>query len=113
MLAEYFGGISGRVIYSLVTAFLAAFVLTPYTIARLKKRQFGQVIREEGVEAHKKKAGVPTMGGIVMLVAVVVATGSPAAAQTESTLTGTVVDADSGQPIPGAVVSLGDDATWI
>lgn len=75
MLAHYFGGISGRVIYSLVTAFLAAFMLTPYTVRRLKAKQFGQVIRDEGVEAHKKKAGVPTMGGIVMLVALVVATG--------------------------------------
>jgi len=74
VLAEFFGGISGRVIYALVTAFLTAFMLTPWTSARLKRKQFGQVIRDEGVEAHKKKAGVPTMGGIVMLVAVVVAT---------------------------------------
>lgn len=73
MLSAYFGGITSRVIYALVTAFLAAFVLTPWTTRRLQAKQFGQVIREEGVEAHLKKAGTPTMGGLVMLVAVMVA----------------------------------------
>ena len=74
MLVGVFPGISSRVIFALVTAFLVTFLFTPWMTARLRRRQFGQVIRDEGVEAHKKKAGVPTMGGMVMLVAVMVAT---------------------------------------
>lgn len=73
MIAEHAGGIAGRMIFALVTAFLIVFTLMPWVIAKLKAKQFGQVIREEGVQSHKKKAGVPTMGGIVMLVAVLVA----------------------------------------
>lgn len=72
MLVSSFGGISGRVIFALVTAFLTAFFLTPWTTRRLKQKQYGQVIREEGVAEHLKKAGTPTMGGLVMLVAVFV-----------------------------------------
>ncbi len=75
MLVAMFGGITVRVIFALVTAFLVTILLTPWSTERLKRRQFGQVIREEGVATHKKKAGIPTMGGMVMLVAVLVAGG--------------------------------------
>lgn len=47
-------------------------VLCPILIPLLKKLKFGQFVREEGVEAHLKKAGTPTMGGIVILIAVII-----------------------------------------
>jgi phospho-N-acetylmuramoyl-pentapeptide-transferase len=72
LLVSIFPGISSRVIFALVTAFMAALVFTPWITGHLRSRQFGQVVREEGVETHLKKAGTPTMGGLVMLVAIIV-----------------------------------------
>lgn len=74
MLVEVFPGISSRVIFALVTAFMTAFLFTPWVTDRLRRRQFGQVIREEGIRSHHQKAGTPTMGGLVMLVAILVST---------------------------------------
>src|SRR5438105_15631176 len=44
--------------------------LGPKFIEYLRRREFGQYIREEGPEGHAVKAGTPTMGGIVLFVAV-------------------------------------------
>ena len=56
---------------------LIAFVVSMFTTTMmtptLKKRQFGQFIREEGPEAHKSKAGTPTMGGIAIILGITVA----------------------------------------
>lgn len=61
--------------FSLVA--LIAFVVTMFTttmmIPALKKKQFGQFIREEGPEAHKSKAGTPTMGGIAIALGITIA----------------------------------------
>lgn len=46
---------------------MAAFI-GPRVIEHLKSRQIGQTIREEGVQEHKKKAGIPTMGGLIILI---------------------------------------------
>lgn len=59
---------------SVVTSFVLALIIGPRVIANLKQRQIGQTIREEGVQEHKKKAGVPTMGGIIFLVPMVITT---------------------------------------
>ncbi len=50
-------------------AFLATIILTPYAIRGLRRREIGQFIQEE-VEGHLHKRGTPTMGGLVMLIAV-------------------------------------------
>ena len=59
-----------------IEIFLPAFIsfaltvlLCPIFIPILHRMKFGQFIREEGPESHLKKAGTPTMGGIVMLAA--------------------------------------------
>jgi phospho-N-acetylmuramoyl-pentapeptide-transferase len=44
---------------------------TPWAIRRIRKRGWGQLIREEGPKAHYEKRGTPTMGGLVILVAAV------------------------------------------
>lgn len=55
-------------------AFLAAVITGPTLIRFLRYLKFGQSIREEGPESHKKKAGVPTMGGIIILFSLAIST---------------------------------------
>src|SRR5437763_7640681 len=49
-------------------------IIGPLVINRLREFQIGQYIREEGPKAHQKKAGTPTMGGLLIAIAVVVPT---------------------------------------
>ena len=51
----------------LVAVFLITVILGPVMIPFLHRLKFGQTIREEGPESHKKKNGTPTMGGIIFL----------------------------------------------
>jgi phospho-N-acetylmuramoyl-pentapeptide-transferase len=60
---------SGRVLIAGTAALLMCLFLGPKFIAFLRNREFGQNIREEGPEGHKKKAGTPTMGGIIIFIA--------------------------------------------
>ena len=57
-----------------LTALAISFVMGPWLIARLRQFQIGQHIRQEGPEGHRSKAGTPTMGGVLILTAVVVPT---------------------------------------
>jgi phospho-N-acetylmuramoyl-pentapeptide-transferase len=57
-----------------LTAMLLSVLLGPWLIARLREFQVGQHIREEGPKSHQKKAGTPTMGGLLICVAIVVPT---------------------------------------
>ncbi len=54
--------------------FLLTVLLTPIFIPILKRMKFGQSIREEGPQSHMKKAGTPTMGGLIFIVSIVVTT---------------------------------------
>src|ERR1700683_4582121 len=60
---------SGRVLISGSASFLLCLFLSPKFIEFLRNREFGQNIREEGPEGHKVKAGTPTMGGIIIMIA--------------------------------------------
>lgn len=53
-------------------AFAISVVLCPIIIPFLKKLKFGQYVRDDGPKAHLKKAGTPTMGGIIILACVCV-----------------------------------------
>lgn len=59
--------------FIVVVAFLASVLLTSVEIPILRKKQAGQNIREEGPKSHYAKAGTPSMGGIAMIGAVIVA----------------------------------------
>lgn len=59
---------------SLVTAFIICAVSGPFLIPALAKLKFGQSIRDCGPKGHLKKSGTPTMGGLMMLLAIIVAT---------------------------------------
>jgi phospho-N-acetylmuramoyl-pentapeptide-transferase len=58
----------------IILAFMAA-VLFTYSLIPILKKSAGQNIREEGPEAHQAKAGTPSMGGIAIVIAIVIASG--------------------------------------
>jgi len=57
-----------------ITALVMCVFLGPWFIHKLREFQIGQYIREDGPKSHMKKAGTPTMGGILILVSIVVPT---------------------------------------
>ncbi|MEN6533711.1 MAG: phospho-N-acetylmuramoyl-pentapeptide-transferase [Bryobacteraceae bacterium] len=63
-----------RTAFSSMTALFLCIVLGPWMINMLRKLQIGQHIREDGPKSHQKKAGTPTMGGLLILVSIVVPT---------------------------------------
>lgn len=60
----------GRILISGTAALLICIFLSPKFIDFLRRREFGQQIREEGPEGHHQKAGTPTMGGVIIMLAV-------------------------------------------
>lgn len=66
--------ITFRTIYATLTALLLSFLLGPWLIDRLQRLQIGQVVRDDGPKTHLKKAGTPTMGGLLILIALTVPT---------------------------------------
>ena len=66
--------ITFRTIYATITALVIAFILGPWLIAKLQNLQIGQSIRKVGPESHFKKEGTPTMGGTLILAAIVLPT---------------------------------------
>jgi phospho-N-acetylmuramoyl-pentapeptide-transferase len=63
------GSVSRQVLIAGTASLLLCLFLSPKFIEFLRRRAFGQNIREEGPEGHKTKAGTPTMGGIIVMVA--------------------------------------------
>ena len=63
-----------RAILGALTALTLSFIIGPRMIARLSSNQLGQPIRTEGPVTHLPKAGTPTMGGAMILTAIVVST---------------------------------------
>jgi len=64
--------ITVRTVYASLTAMFLALVFGPWLIRKLRELQIGQYIREEGPQEHKKKAGTPTMGGVLIVLSTVV-----------------------------------------
>ena len=63
---------SGKVLAAGSAALLICLFLAPKFIEFLRRREFGQTIREEGPQGHQQKAGTPTMGGIIIFTAITV-----------------------------------------
>ena len=63
-----------RTIMATITAMLLTFVLAPWFIRELQKKQIGQVVRSSGPETHLIKAGTPTMGGALILLSLLLPT---------------------------------------
>src|SRR5436190_5877825 len=63
-----------RTAFASLTALFLCILLGPWLIERLKTFQIGQYIREDGPKSHMKKAGAPTMGGLLIVISIVVPT---------------------------------------
>jgi phospho-N-acetylmuramoyl-pentapeptide-transferase len=78
MLQKYFSPlnvfryITVRTVYASLTGMFLALVFGPWLIRKLRELQIGQYIREEGPQEHKKKAGTPTMGGVLIVISTAV-----------------------------------------
>lgn len=63
-----------RTAFASLTALFTALIVGPLLIGRLREFQIGQYIREDGPKGHQKKAGTPTMGGLLIVISIVVPT---------------------------------------
>ncbi len=63
-----------RTAFASLTALFMGLIIGPAIIRQLREFQIGQYIREEGPKAHQKKAGTPTMGGVLITIAIIVPT---------------------------------------
>lgn len=59
-------------ILAIIIAFAISALLCPIIIPFLHKLKFGQQVRQEGPEAHLKKQGTPTMGGLIILISIII-----------------------------------------
>jgi phospho-N-acetylmuramoyl-pentapeptide-transferase len=79
-LKSVFGGfnvfryITFRSIFAVLTALMISLVIGPWCIRKLKELQISQFIREDGPQSHHSKAGTPTMGGLMILFAMLTST---------------------------------------
>ena len=58
--------------YTAIIAFLIVVILGPIFIPMLAKFKFGQTVRDDGPQTHLQKNGTPTMGGIIMIIAILI-----------------------------------------
>ena len=63
-----------RTAFASLTALFLCIILGPWLIAKLREFQIGQHIREDGPRSHQKKAGTPTMGGVLIIISIVIPT---------------------------------------
>ena len=73
-------------LFALLIAFLAVLAMGPFVIPLLRRLSFGATERDYGLDSHKKKAGTPIMGGVMMLIALGVASIVFAPAETRWTV---------------------------
>lgn len=79
-MKEYISGlnilryITFRAGFAALAALLFSFIIGPRIIRFLKNHQFGEEIRSDGPATHQKKAGTPTMGGLIIIAATVIPT---------------------------------------
>ncbi len=66
--------ITFRTIFASITALVICLFVGPWLIRKLQSLQIGQHIREDGPQSHLSKKGTPTMGGILIIIAVVIST---------------------------------------
>ena len=69
-----FSYVTARTAFASLTALFLCVALGPWLINKLREFQIGQYIREEGPKSDQKKAGTPTMGGVLIIISIVVPT---------------------------------------
>ncbi len=79
-LSQFYSGfgvfryITLRGIMGILTALGISLFLGPWLIRRLKEKQIGQAVRDDGPQSHLSKAGTPTMGGALILLSIAIST---------------------------------------
>ncbi len=63
-----------RTVFASLTALFMGLIVGPAVVRQLREFQIGQYIREDGPKAHQKKSGTPTMGGVLIAIAIIVPT---------------------------------------
>jgi phospho-N-acetylmuramoyl-pentapeptide-transferase len=63
-----------RTAFASLTALMIALFIGPYVIQKLREFQIGQFVREDGPQSHLKKTGTPTMGGVLICIAILLPT---------------------------------------
>jgi phospho-N-acetylmuramoyl-pentapeptide-transferase len=63
-----------RTAFASLTALMIALFIGPFVIQKLREFQIGQFIREDGPQSHQKKSGTPTMGGVLIVIAIILPT---------------------------------------
>ncbi len=63
-----------RTAFASLTALLIALFIGPYVIQKLREFQIGQYVRDDGPQSHLKKTGTPTMGGVLIAIAILLPT---------------------------------------
>lgn len=71
-MGDFSNLINPTMLFALIVGLVVALILGPIFIPLLHKFKFGQNIREDGPQSHLKKAGTPTMGGIIFIIAIIV-----------------------------------------
>ena len=66
--------VTSRAMFASLTSLFLCVLLGPYLIRKLRELQIGQHIREDGPQSHHKKAGTPTMGGVLIIISIIVPT---------------------------------------
>src|ERR1700742_1482998 len=64
--------VTSRTLFASLTSLFLCILLGPWLIGKLREFHVGQNIREDGPKSHMKKAGTPTMGGILIGIAILV-----------------------------------------
>ena len=79
-IADYYHGfnvinyVTLRIILSTLTSLFLVLFLGPYVIRLLTQYQIGQTVRNDGPQSHYKKAGTPTMGGVLIIASLIIST---------------------------------------
>ena len=66
--------VTTRAMLASLTSLFLCIALGPWLIGKLREFQIGQHIREDGPQSHQKKAGTPTMGGVLIVISIIVPT---------------------------------------
>jgi len=66
--------VTSRTLFASLTSLFLGVILGPWFIRKLREFQIGQHIREDGPKSHQKKAGTPTMGGVLIITTIMVST---------------------------------------
>lgn len=62
--------VTSRTLFASLTSLFLCVLLGPFLIRKLREFQIGQHIREDGPKSHQKKAGTPTMGGVLIIISI-------------------------------------------